>query len=198
MSWILSQLLHILRLDDPAPGSSGNGPLENLLERVEDFFQRFAEHFFHPHPCPPDQASGSSEATNGPGASPGANGSAGSGGTHSSDSTQGNDECGPISHPAGDGDSTHRWPSSNPDRLPQCNLPGFGSTDKKHAGDEQASPRSEREAAPSDHQLGSNLAQLVQALASHLGNGTGFDSGSSSHIVSDPAPLTTVAAAWNQ
>jgi hypothetical protein len=202
MNWAFADLLDFFHRDE-GQGSSDNGPLENLLEHLEDFLRRLAD-FFHAHPCPPDQPSGVGEdlghqAT----ALSGMNGS--HAGTQSGDDpTPGNSESiAGWQHERNtpDGNSIDRSGNSNawtkPDWLSFCNLPGGSDmthVDRSHFGDEEDSPPQHSD----NDRVGSNLAQLVQAMGSQLVNGAGFDPVSTSHIAIDAAPQVGVAAVWHQ
>jgi len=204
MNWVLSHFLHIFHLDGPPQDSSGNSPIETLLQRIGDFIQSFTEHFLHDHPCPPDQPSGGNGDTAHSTSTSAAedHGNSQSGGSSSSgdDPTDGN-RCTSDFH-QGTGNSTDGWQGSNiwtdPHCLPLCNPPGFGDTEMSHPEEEEGSPQSEQATTHFDHRVGSNLAQLVQAMAGQLANGSGFDPASSTHIAGDLAPHTALAAAWHQ
>jgi hypothetical protein len=197
MSSLFSDVLQLFHFDGSSQDSSGDSSMESFFERVADFFRHFTDHFFHAH-CPPSQLSGGSDETGNPTTPSGADG-------HCSSSSN-NDSPGDGSQCAAgtdDGNHTHGWwlgsnNWTNPDCLPLCNLPGLGGTDTGHGGYEQTSSQSDQGAAQSDQRLGSNLAQLVQAMAGHLASSTALDAGSSSHVAADPAPHTSIAAAWHQ
>jgi hypothetical protein len=190
MNALLTDLLHIFRLDEPEEGSSDNSPLETIRERVGEFFQHVLEHFLHHPSCPPSQPNSSEDTSHPSTPSCGA-----SSGNHQSD-----DHRHPEDHEGvRDNDGFHRWLGSgmwgDPGGLLPCNLPGVTNVDLMK--DEQGTLQLQREAAVADHQAGPNLARLVQAMSSCLGNCSGFESGPSSHSTSDPTPQTTIAAAWH-
>jgi hypothetical protein len=194
MSSIFSHLLQLFHMDGQSEGSSGGSPIENWLEGVSDFFRRLADHFFHAHhDCPPNQSSGGSEDADNPTAPSGGDGhcSAPSNNSGPGDGAGGTD----------DGNHAHGWwlatDWTNPDCPPLCNPPNPSGTDGNHSGDEQASSQFEPDAVHSDQRLGSNLTQLVQAMASHFVNNAGFDPGSNSHIAANSASETTLAAVWH-
>ena len=204
MNWVLSHFLHIFHLDVPPQDSSGNSPIDTLLQRISDFIQSFTEHFSHGRPCPPDQPSGGNGDTAHSSSTSAAEDLSGpqSGGPSSSDDDPvAGSPCTSDSHQDA-GNSTDSWQGSNiwtdPHCLPLCNQPGSGNTEMNHPEDEEGSLQSERATTHSDHRVGSSLAQLVQAMAGQLADGSGFDAASSTHIAGDLAPHTALAAAWHQ
>jgi hypothetical protein len=84
----------------------------------------------------------------------------------------------------------------DPDGLALCNSPGLAKADEDHAGGKQDNSQSQ---VAADHQASPDLAQLVQAMASHFAvGGASFDFGSSSRVTVDPGLQTAIAIAWHQ
>jgi hypothetical protein len=195
----LSDVLQLFHFDGSSQDSSGDSSMESFFERVGDFFRHFTDHLFHAHhDCPPSQPGGGGDDTGNPITPSGGDGHCS--GSSNNNSPGDGSQCAVDTD---DGNHTNGWwlgasNWTNPDCPPLCNLPGVGGTDTGHGEDEQTSSQSDLGAAQSDQRLGSNLAQLVQAMAGHLASSAALDAGSNSHIAADPAAQTVLTAAWHQ